>query len=171
MTGRRDELDPRPTQSALARRDARLLAYEAGHSGDDKQEEDRRGDDQNEHVGVAERLDEPNSRRDQTGAAEEREPQRCQTRTDLRSPLFERAHRRMQSCCAPEQVIENPTRVEDQLVVVRVVQERVVVGRVRGHEADDAADEEPERRRALAGIDREPDRGRKQKNVAERVRH
>jgi len=71
---------------------------------------------------------------------------------------------------APEKVIEDPTGVVDQLVVVRVLQQRIVVGRVRGHQTDDAADEEPERRRALPGIDREPDRSREEEHVAQRVR-
>jgi hypothetical protein len=48
MTGRSDELYPRPAQRTFARGDARLLAHEAGHSRNDEQEENRGGDDENE---------------------------------------------------------------------------------------------------------------------------
>ena len=45
-----------------------------------------------------------------------------------------------------------------------------VVGGVGREQADDAADEQPERRRAPTGVDREADRGREQEHVAERIR-
>ena len=52
-TAGRDELDARPSQRQLARCRALLLADEAGHAGDDQQEQDRRCEDERRALRVA----------------------------------------------------------------------------------------------------------------------
>ena len=59
---RGDELDAGAAERQLARRGALLLADEARHARDDEEEEDGRRDDQDELVGVAERLPGANRR-------------------------------------------------------------------------------------------------------------
>ena len=77
----------------------------------------------------------------------------------------------MESRGAPEEVIEDPACVVDELtVLVGALQEGVVVGRVGGEQADDAAHEEPERRRAPSAVDRKSDHGGEQEHVAQWVR-
>ena len=164
-----NELDARSSQGALARDHARLLPDEPGHPHDDEEEEDCGRDDENEHVGVAEGLGKPDPRGDQASGAEQGEPQRRQWGARIGSRLLEGTHGRVQRGCAPEEVVEDPAGVIDQLVVVGVLQECEVVGGVRRHQADDAADEEPERGRALAGVDRKTNGGSEQQDVAERV--
>ena len=100
---------------------------------------------------------------------EQREAQWRQPGAGLERGLLERAHRRVQRGRAPEQVEGDPADVVAQLVVVRAREQRVGVGRVDGEQGDDAADEEVEGRRALAVVDREPDRGGEEQDVAERV--
>ena len=97
-------------------------------------------------VGVVQRLGEADRGRYQARTGEEDQPNRCETCTGVGRRLFQSTHRRMKRCCTPEEVIEDPPGVEAQLVVERVLQERVVVRRVGSHQADDAADEQPERR-------------------------
>ena len=110
------------------------------------------------------------ARRDQARGGEQGEAERGQARARLERRLLERPHRRVQRRGAPEEVEGDPADVVDQLVVVRALEQRVVVRRVDREEADDAADEEVEGGRALAGVDREADRGGEQQDVAERVR-
>src|SRR5919206_1289850 len=75
----------------------------------------------------------------------------------------------MKSSRAPEEVVEDPADVVDELVVVRVLQERQVVGRIRREQRDDAADEQVEGRRALRVVDGEADRSGEQEDIAEGV--
>ena len=84
--------------------------------------------------------------------------------------LFQAAHGGMQCGRTPEEVVEDPAGVIDELaVVVGALQEGEVVGGVRRQQADDAAHEEPERRCSPPGIDRESDRGSEQEHVAQWV--
>ena len=126
---------PAPSQRELARRRSLLLAHEAGHARDDEKEQRCRGDDEHEHVGVAPRLPGADSGRDQTGAGEQSEAKRREARARLERRLFERPHRRVERGGAPEQVVRDPADVVDQLVVVRVGEQRVRVGRVDGEQA------------------------------------
>ena len=103
---------------------------------------------------------------------EEPEAHRCQARARSERRLLERPHGGVQGGRTPEQVVGDPADVVDQLVVaVRALEQGEVVGRVRGEEADDAPDEQVEGRRALARVDREPDRGPEQEDVPEGIRH
>ena len=129
----------------------------------------RRGDDQHLDVGVVELLHESDARRDQAGAAEQHETGRRQPRRGLRGRLLERPHRRMQRGRAPEHVVGDPARVVDELVVVRLVEQRVRVGRVGREQRRDAADQEIEGGCSLARVDGQPDRCREQQDVAERI--
>ena len=72
--------------------------------------------------------------RDQAGAGEQAEAERGETRARLVRRLLERAHRRVERGCAPEQVVGDPADVVAQLVVVRVGEERVGVGGVDGEQ-------------------------------------
>ncbi len=170
VAGRTDELGAGNPQRALARDDSFLRPDEPGHPGHDEQEEHCRGDDQNQDVWVLEGLEEADRRGDQAGAAQQRKPDPREPRAGVARLLLEHPHRGVQGGRAPEDVVHHPAEVVDQLsVVVGVLEDREVVRRVGRQQADDAPREEVERRRALAGVDREPDRGRKQKHVAERV--
>ena len=130
VAGRGDELDAGASQCALARGRALLLADEAGHARDDEEEERCRGDDEDEHVGVAERLASGFPGAIRQARAEQGEPERRQWCARIGGRLLERPHRRVQRSRAPEEVVEDPAGVVDQLVVVRVLEERVVVGGV-----------------------------------------
>ena len=116
------------------------------------------------------RLHEADARRDQARTAEQRQPERRQPRACVLGRLLERADRRMERGGAPEQVVEDPARVVDQLVVVRSLQQREVVRRVRRQQAHDAGDEEPERQPALTAADREADQAGEEEDVSERIR-
>ena len=75
-----DELDARMPQRKLACSLPFLLANQPGHARDDEQEQDRRGDDDDQDVGVAELFCEADARSDQARDGEEAQPQRRQTR-------------------------------------------------------------------------------------------
>ena len=75
----------------------------------------------------------------------------------------------MQRGGAPEHVVRDPAGVVAQLMVVGVLEERVPVGGVDGEEADDAADQQVEGRRTLAGVDGKANRSCEEQDVAERV--
>ena len=115
------------------------------------------------------RLGEADRRRDQARAREQDQPDRCEAGAGVGCRLLQGAHRRVKRRGAPEEVVEDPAGVEAQLVVERVLQQRVVVGRVGGQQADDAADEKPECGRPLARVDGEADDGREKEDVSERI--
>ena len=146
----RDELDARVPQRKLACRLPFLLANQPGHARDDEQEQDRRGDDDDQDVGVAELFCEADARSDQARDGEEAQPQRRQTRPDIRRRLVESAHRRVQRGCSPQDVVGDPTDVEAELMVVAVDEQGVGVRAVDDEQRDDAGDEQVEGRRALA---------------------
>jgi hypothetical protein len=75
----------------------------------------------------------------------------------------------MESRGAPEEVERDPAHVVAELVVVRAREQRIVVRRVDGEEGDDAPDQEVEGGGPLAVVDREPDRGGEEEDVAERI--
>ena len=128
-----------------------------------------RGGDEDEGVGVAPRLPGSNSGRDQAGGRQQGEPERRESCPRLDRGLLERPHRRVERGRTPEEVVRDPADVVDQLVVVRVRQQGVGVRRIDGQQADDAREEEVERRRALPLVDREPDRGGEEQEVPEGV--
>jgi hypothetical protein len=167
--GRGDEIDAGASKCELARCGPFLLADEARHPADHEEEQRRRRCDQDENVGVSPRLPRSDSGGDQAGAREQGEPQRGESRPRVDGGLLECPHRRMERRRPPEEVVQDPADVVDQLVVVRVREQRVRVRRIDGEQADDAREEEVERRRALAGVDREPDRGGEEQEVPERV--
>ena len=101
---------------------------------------------------------------------EQAEAKRGETRPLLECRLLESPHRGVKSGGPPQDVVEDPTDVVAQLVVVRIGEKGVRVGRVDGQERDDASDEEVERRRALALVDRETDRRSEQQDVTEGIR-
>ena len=152
-----DEGQARFAQVCLAPRGALLLSSEARHAKDDEEEQDRGRTDDHEVVGVAEFLDEPDRRRDHAGDREQSDARRRQPRPRISRRLLELAHRRVEDGRAPECEVRKPAEVEDDLVVVGVVQERVVVGAVRCEERGGAREQEVERGRLPAGLHGEPD--------------
>ena len=168
-TAGRDELDARPSQSKLACCRSLLLAHEADHAGHDEQEQQRRRDDQHEHIWVAERLVEPDARGDQTGSRQQPETEWREACAGLVRRFLERAHGGVECGRAPEQVVGDPAHVVAELVVVRVREQRVRVGRVHGEQRDDAADEEVERRSALPLVDCQADHCGQEQDVPERI--
>jgi hypothetical protein len=75
----------------------------------------------------------------------------------------------MQRRRSPQQVEADPADVEPELVGVGPVQDQQAVDEVRRQQQDDARAEQVERGRAPAAVEREPDRGREQQDVPERV--
>ena len=167
---RRDERDACAAQRELPARRPLLLANEPGHTRDDKEEQDRRRADDDEHVHVVDVLREMDPRRDQAREREQREAEPRQAASGVDRRLFERAHRRMERGRSPQHEIGDPPDVVDQLMVVRAFEQRVVVGAVRCEDRHDARDQQVEGRRALARVDREPDCSSEQEDVAERIR-
>jgi hypothetical protein len=165
-----DERDPGAGQRELPARRALLFPYEAGHARDDEQEEHRRCPDHDEHVDVADVLCEVDARRDEAREREQRKAQPRQARPRVRCGLLERAHGRMKRGRSPDDEVRDPPHVVDELVVVRPIQQRVVVRAVGDEQGDHARDEEVEGGGALAGVDGKADRGGEEQDVPERVR-
>ena len=166
---RGDQVDPRRSEGELAGGGARFLTDKSRHSQDHEEEEDRRSEDQDEQVGIAPGLPGTDSRRDQTRAREKAQPQRREARPILQGRLLECPHGRVQRRRPPEEVVDDPSEVVAELVVVRVGEERIGVGGVHCEERDDAPDEQVEGRGALALIHREPDRRRQEQDVSQWV--
>ena len=78
-------------------------------------------------------------------------------------------HRRVQRRRAPQQVEADPADVEPHLAVVGAREGDQAVGEVGREQGDDARDEQVERRPARARVHREPDGGREQQDVADRI--
>ena len=165
-----DEVDPGASERELARRRSLLLAHEARHAADDEEEEECRCGDQDELVRIAPRLPGPDARRDEARARKEPEAKRREPCSWIERRLLQGAHRGVERGSAPEEVVDDPADVVAELVVVRVREQCVRVGRVHGEERDDAPDQEVEGRGAHAHVDREANRGREEQDVPERVR-
>ena len=165
---RGNELGARPAQCELSAGRPLLLAHEAGHSGDDEQEEGC-GRGENDHVvDAVQAVGETDARRDETGDCEQHEPRPRQPAPALDGGLLERAHGRVERSRSPENEVRDPADVVDDLMVVRVLQQRVVVRAVRGEDGDDACDEEVEGGRAFAGCGSQSQRQRECKAYDER---
>ena len=106
---------------------------------------------------------------DQARDGEEAEPQRSQTRPDVRRRLVESTHRGVERGCAPQDVVGDPADVEAELMVVAVDEQGVGVRAVDDEQRDDAGDEQVEGRRTLAGVDREANHRGEEQDVSERI--
>ena len=118
VAGGCDEVDAGSPEGTLASDDARFLTHEPGHARHDEEKQDCGADDQHECVRVVDRLRETDAGRDQAGAGEQRQPERRQPGARILRRGLQRLHRRVQRGGTPEQVVEDPARVVDQLVVV-----------------------------------------------------
>ena len=167
---RRHQRDARAPQCQLVGGAALLVPDEAGHPRDHEQEQQRRRDDHDKHVGVPQLVHETNAGRDQARQREQAQPKRREPRARVCGRLIQAAHRRVQRRGAPQDVVGDPPRIETELVVVAVDKERICVGAVDGKQRDDAAHEQIEGRCPLPGIDRKADRSSEQQDVSERIR-
>ena len=163
--------EPGVPQGALAGDDALLLADEARHARDHEQEQHHRCAGDDEHLGSTVGLDDPDCGRDEAGDGEQREPHAREPRAPVGRGLLERPHRGVKRRGAPQEVVRDPAHVQQDLVVVRALEQHVVVDGVRDEQTHDARGEQEERRLAAAGVDREPDRRGEQQHVAQRVGH
>ena len=167
----RDEQPTGSAERALARHRLLALPHEAGHARDHQREQNRRRADDEQQIPVAGRddLDDLQRRGDQGRAGEQRQSQPRQPRLAIGLHVGELLHRGMERGRPPEQVEEDPARIEPQLVVVGVVQREQAVDVVGDQHRHDPGDQQVERRPALAAVHGEADPRGEQDDVAHRV--
>ena len=165
-----DQIGARGAEDPLARDGALLLTDEAGHARHDEAEEEDRGHvDHETVVRVVDDLQQRHHRSHERGADEQHQALRGEARGAVRRGALELGHRWVQRRRAPQQVEADPADVEPHLAVVGAREGDEAVGEVGREQGDDAQGQEVERGPARARVDSEPDGGRQQQDVADRV--